>query len=360
MNSRAAQLERESHPTAELVVQAFLVSTRRFILLSGLGLVLTAAQAGGAHRIISRLIFTGMCDASAGAAIGSNLLAVANDEDNVLRVYRCDQGGPPVEQLNVTPFLGVAGKSSETDLEGACWLGDKIYWIGSHSQNREGKFRPARHVFFATRVEFSAAGASLVPVGSCYHTLLLDLMEDPRLDDCHLGTASTLAPKSAGALNIEALCPTPDGHLLIGFRNPIPKGRALIVPLLNPEEVISGQRARLGDPVRLDLGGLGIRDMGLRNDLYYILAGPFDHEKTFRLYTWKGGNKKTKPLKDLEFPKHFTPEALVFYPGREDFQVLSDDGTLKIQGLDCKRAPVEQRSFHAMWITQAPARKSPP
>ena len=301
-----------------------------------------------------------MCDASGGAAIGTNLVAVADDEDSVLRLYRCDQGGPPVRMVDVSPFLGAEGKFPETDLEGACWLGDKIFWIGSHSQNREGKFRPNRRVFFATRVESSAAGPTLVPAGSCYHGLLFDLLDDPRLEAYELGIASTRAPKSAGALNIEGLCATPEGHLLIGFRNPIPKGRALVVPMLNPEEVIGGRPARFGDPILLDLGGMGIRDMGRRDDLYYILAGPFDHEKVFRLYTWKGVGKKPKPVKDLNFPKHFTPEALVFYPGREDFLVLSDDGTLKIQGIDCKRAPVEQRSFHAMWISRAPLPKPNP
>ncbi len=333
------------------------MSTGGFIVWSSLALVLAAGPAQGAHRIESRLVYTGMCDASAGAAIGTNLLAVANDEDNVLRLYRADQGGPPVQTLDVSPFLGLTGKFPETDLEGASWLGDKIFWIGSHSQSREGKFRPNRHVLFATRVESGPTGANLVPAGSCYHDLLFDLMEDPRLIKYDLGTAATRVPKAPGALNIEALCATPEGHLLIGFRNPILKGRALIVPLLNPEEVISGQRAQLGDPILLDLGGLGIRDLGRRDRLYYILAGPFDHEKVFRLYTWKGVGKRPKQVKDLKFPKHFTAEALVFYPGREDFLVLSDDGTLKLDGIDCKRAPPEQRRFHAMWISQAPLRK---
>jgi hypothetical protein len=317
----------------------------------GLWLLLAASSAFGEHAIRERLIYTGMCDASGGVAIGTNLLAVANDEDNVLRIYRADVGGPPVQLFDVSLFLGAVGKFPETDLEGATWLGDKIFWIGSHSRNRDGKYRSHRHVFFATRAEPSAGGVRLEPAGLCYHDLLFDLAGDPGLQPFDLMAASQRQPKAAGALNIEGLCPTPDGHLLLGFRNPIPKGRALLVPLLNPEEVVlKGQRARLGDPILLDLDGLGVRDLGLWHERYYILAGPYDHEKKFRLYTWEGGDKKPKPVNDLDFPKHFTPEALVFYPGREDFQILSDDGTLKIQGLDCKHAPVEERRFHAMWV----------
>ena len=48
-------------------------------------------------------------------------------------------------------------------------------------------------------------------------------------------------------MNIEGLCPTPEGELLIGFRNPIPGERALIVPLKNPGELIEGKPARFGD-----------------------------------------------------------------------------------------------------------------
>ncbi|MBI5384321.1 MAG: DUF3616 domain-containing protein [Verrucomicrobia bacterium] len=318
------------------------------LFIAGCCLASVPARAG--HKLVADLTFAGMCDASAGVTLGSNLIAVANDEDNLLRVYRAEEGGAPIQNMDVSRFVAAAGKSPETDLEGAAWLGDRIYWIGSHSRNREGKYREPRHVFFATKVEPAASGPRLVLAGACYRDLLLDLVSDARLQPFGLLAASTRPPKTRDALNIEGLSATPDGHLLLGFRNPIPKGRALLVPLLNPAEVVAGRRARLGDPVLLDLGGLGVRDLGLWSDRNYILAGPWDSEKKFRLFTWKGGGDKPKKVTDLDFPKHFTPEALVFHPGREEFQILSDDGTLKIQGLDCKRSPPEQRRFRGMWV----------
>ena len=43
-------------------------------------------------------------------------------------------------------------KEPEADLEGATRIGDDIYWITSHGQNKNGKNRPSRHRLFATAV----------------------------------------------------------------------------------------------------------------------------------------------------------------------------------------------------------------
>ena len=79
-----------------------------------------------------------------------------------------------------------------------------------------------------------------------------------------------------GALNIESLAADGD-KLWIGFRNPKNKAKeALLVPLLNPTEAIKvSARAKLGDPVSLKLGGLGVRDMVAWNDAFLIIAGDF-------------------------------------------------------------------------------------
>src|ERR1041384_1457792 len=44
----------------------------------------------------SELTFTGMCDASGAVPLDDHLFAVADDEDNVLRVYDADRGGSPL------------------------------------------------------------------------------------------------------------------------------------------------------------------------------------------------------------------------------------------------------------------------
>jgi hypothetical protein len=127
--------------------------------------------------------------------------------------------------------------------------------------------------------------------------------------------------------------------LLIGFRNPlaggteqhgrIVGGKALLVTLLNPLEVIEGKGARFGDPTELDLGGYGIRSIESRTkDEYLIVAGPY-HEndaaprEQSRLYRWSGNTPAPIDIK-LD---GLNVEAAFFYPNAtQQVQLLSDDG----------------------------------
>lgn len=319
--------------------------------IGGLVFTLCTLHLEAEWKVLPPTTHVGMCDASGAAAVGPNLFAVADDEDNRLRVYRSDTDGPPQRIVDLTAFLKLTGKFPETDLEGAAWLGDKIFWIGSHGRNRDGKDRPNRRCFFATSVQQTNQDVRLTPVGICYKKLLKDLTKSKNLKAFHLDAAATRPPKSRDALNIEGLCAGPHGSLLIGFRNPIPHGFALIVPLLNPNEVIFGKTAQLGMPMMLNLDGLGVRDMARWQDKYLILAGAYDTEKLFRLYVWAGGLDQPQAIPGLDF-KGLTPEALVVYPNSAAFQVLSDDGTLKRDDSECKHLPdPAQRRFQAVWIT---------
>src|SRR5207247_2531869 len=141
--------------------------------------------------------------------------------------------------------------------------------------------------------------------------LLDDLAGDPKLKRFNLAAASRLEPKARGALNIEGLSATPDGHLLIGFRNPIPGGKALLVPMLNPDAVIHGQAAKFSEPILLDLGGLGIRDMAYWDGQYTIIAGPSAGKRQSRLYEWLGGTTTPRRVKHTDL-KGLNPEATTF------------------------------------------------
>src|ERR1043166_6014129 len=59
----------------------------------------------------------GCCDASAGVAVSSNLFLMANDEDNLLRVYRRDKPGPPVQAFQTGQFLHVDPRKPESRSE---------------------------------------------------------------------------------------------------------------------------------------------------------------------------------------------------------------------------------------------------
>jgi hypothetical protein len=86
-------------------------------------------------------------------------------------------------------------------------------------------------------------------------------------------------------------------------------------------------------------------------DRYLIIAGPFDGKGHFHLYDWDGRATEPRKIPATHF-RDMSPEALVVYPDAppNEFQILSDDGTRKIAGEDCKkiRDPAHQ-SFRSFW-----------
>ena len=319
------------------------------LLIAGLALPATAQV-----QVSTPIIYSGMCDASAAVALTDKLFAVASDEGSVLRVYPRDRGGAPLQSIDLSAFLDLDPRKPESDLEGAARVGDRAYWITSHARNKSGKERRSRDRFFAVQIVTNAQRMELKILGKPYEHLLDDLVRDPKLKPFNLAAASKLEPKARGALNIEGLSATADGRLLIGFRNPIPGGKALLVPLLNPDAVIHGQAAKFGEPILLDLGGLGIRDMAYWNGQYAIIAGPYDGKGQSHLYQWLGGASKPRLVKHTHL-KGLNPEDIIFYPdtGGEQFQLLSDDGKKLVNGKPCKELADPNQHFRSVWISKA-------
>jgi hypothetical protein len=61
--------------------------------------------------MLKELIFIGMCDASGASALSDALFAVANDEDNILRVYDADKGGGAIAEYDVSRSLNLPVKT---------------------------------------------------------------------------------------------------------------------------------------------------------------------------------------------------------------------------------------------------------
>src|SRR5688572_1390611 len=101
------------------------------------------------------IYFQGMCDASAAVALDTEFFAVANDEDNPIRVFAAQKGGPSVQNFDFSSQLRVDPKKPEMDIEGASWLRNKIFWISSHGRNKDGEYRPNRQFLFATSLDKS-------------------------------------------------------------------------------------------------------------------------------------------------------------------------------------------------------------
>jgi hypothetical protein len=323
---------------------------RRFCFVWACLLVLFSS-ASGQETSTKRTRFTGICDASAAVRIKEDLVAIADDEDNSMRVYSVVQGGKPVFVRNLSGFLAADPQSPEADIEAGARIGVRIYWITSHGRNSTGKYRRNRGQFFATLIEETDGAVSLEPLGTPYRQLLGDMYTNPMLASLNLETAALRPPKDPGAVNIEGLAATPEGHLLIGFRNPIPKGRAVLIPLLNPAELLVSKPARFGAPILLDLGGLGIRSIAAVANGYVIIAGNFDGGGKPHLYHWIGVGQEPVLVKGID-RAGLNLEAVTEFGGSADALGLfmtSDDGTKQVGGRPCKTLKdPDQKSFRGI------------
>ncbi len=166
-----------------------------------------------------------------------------------------------------------------------------------------------------------------------------------------LARAAQRAAEAEGGFNIEGLAATPEGTLLIGLRNPLRQGLALLVPLLNAGELIEGARARFGNPVEIDLGQRGIRSIERVGESYLIAAGPPADEGTFALFRWSGRAGEAAAMITGIDLGDLRPEALFAIPGSKSVQVLSDDGGIKVGGVECKKLPAGRQTFRSLTIT---------
>jgi hypothetical protein len=301
-------------------------------------------------------VHQGVCDASGAVFVrpdGTQFL-VANDEDQGvthLRLYDAGTDGPPLaEHLLDNGKLQPDAASPEIDLEASAWLGSRIFWIGSHSRSKKGKPRPSRHRLFATALRKGKPEIS----GAPYTGLLEDLA---KLLDFNLDPAR---PPKDGGVSIEGLSATEHaGELLIGFRSPLArKGRALVIPLQNADDVVDrGAAAKFGDPICLDLGGLGIRSMDYwpERHTYLLIAGPVGGEPgQYCVMRWSGPLSSRPEVLDLfQFgdltPEGAAPEALMIHRRSETVYVLFDEGNRADGGVKCKDS--ENKSFRSLSLT---------
>jgi hypothetical protein len=300
--------------------------------------------------------YNGSSDASAAAAVDNRYFIVGDDEHDILRMYSIDGPPDPVFSLDITSFLIAAPEHPEADIEAAARLGPRIYWITSHGRNKDGQIRPSRYRFFATEVQKSGATDDpnrpprIIPVGKICATLVSDMLASSQLNHLKLRNVTRLdeslskkeqvllAPKEKG-LNIEGLAVGPDGRSLwIALRNPLYQDasiirRAIVIPLLNPSEVVEeGKPARFGEVILLDLGERGIRSIDYMENQkeYWIVAGSAGSrsQADFSVFRYRHEDKKLTTIK-VDFPKEFTPEGLFAFPGQKTVCFISDDGAIE-------------------------------
>lgn len=319
------------------------------------------------------MTFRGICNASAGVALTDDLFVVADDEDKVVnknrelktlpfRVYSLSQPGMPklIGELPGSDINPVIKKnvSGELDLEASAALDGVVFWIGSHSVGSGREQAPNRQRLFAVRFRLEGQQLIVNRVGSTYKTLLGDLEKDPNYGQFKLLDAAVRDSKTQDGLSIEGMTALPGGALAIGFRSPVPDGKALVATLLNPMQVIAGQPARFDKPIRLDLGGQGIRSMDTVDRSILIVGGPagapvMNSMRTgsvppHRLYRWSGDTSaKPEPLFQPDLSALFV-EAV--FPVGNKLLLLSDDGKMQLPEGTCQDLSKEQQRFRAVMV----------
>lgn len=298
---------------------------KTLLLLAGF----VASDAGAAE-------YKGFCEASAGAFVDSTHFAVASDETNKLRIYERGKPEPIGSAVDMEAFTSF----DKSDLEAAARIGDRIYWMSSHSFNKEGEDRPKRKVFFATKIVQANGKPTLESVGQPVKSLR--------------DTLARAAGVKPDEMNIEALTATPDGGLLIGLRAPLRNGEALAIPFKNPRAMVDDPTATpdFSAAVRVKLGGRGFRSMetvGSGTPQYLIVAGPVsDSAEGFALFRWSGPGTDPVKVEGVDLAG-ITPEAAMSVPGQNLLQLLSDDGGRE----NCKKedGDLSKRRFRSIDVT---------
>ncbi|WP_016952608.1 ExeM/NucH family extracellular endonuclease [Anabaena sp. PCC 7108] len=315
-----------------------------------------ASEAGTSN---SRFL-TGTSDASTAIAIDANYTLVADDENQVLRLYDRTNSGLPVAGFDFTSSLGLTdlsgGVPREVDIEASTRVGNRIFWMGSQSNSDSGSFRPNRDRIFATDISGTGANTTLSYAGR-YDFLKEDIIAWD-VNNLHgkganyyglaASAATGIGSKQSDGYNIEGLEMAPDNSTAyIAFRAPqeptAGRTKALIVPVTNFTSLLSPTggtqgTATFGAPIELDLGGRGIREIRKNAaNQYIIIAGAAGDAgaapNDFRLYTWTGNaadapTLRTADLTALNAGGSF--ESIVEVPnGLTDttqIQILVDNG----------------------------------
>ncbi len=289
---------------------------------------------------------TGISDASDAIELDNQYYLSADDEINVVNVYSRTSSGLPLVSYNFGSFLNLPDPAKpEIDTEAGARSPknmDKVYWIGSMSNGKAPyDNKPNRDRLVATSITGTGANTSISFAG--YAAIRSSLLS---WGDAHgyNFTASAQAgvdSKSVSGFASEGMVFGPDSTTLwIGLRAPLVptanRTKAVIAPILNFETWFNGGNQTVnptyGNPVELNLGGRGIRDIiRLKNGSYIIVAGNSSGDPiTSAIYKWSGNNNENPVLVSTAGNNILNMEGVMEVqdpnPSKTKLQIISDGG----------------------------------
>lgn len=275
--------------------------------------------------------FSKIYEPSGAAALEEGRVLLVEDESSQsLQLIQVNSNGS-VDELGQPKMSQKATrifKNKVRDLEGATSNGEEsIYLITSHTTNKSHKHKAPREQI--VRLEYLNGKVDHVRL---YHGLL-DAMKKlhPQFAEA-LSTEKKVSRKKE--INIEALVwNREEKSLLIGLRSPLIEGKAVVVPLQNPDAIFDNEEeAKLKKPILLDLEGDGIRGMSWdeKKQGYWIIAGDIGKRKEgFTLWFWdKQHNRLTinEEVTNLGFA-----EGIINVKNR-GMLIVKDDGSAETHG----------------------------
>ncbi len=348
---------------------------------------LSFPYAASAQGRLGGKFHTGVSDASSAIAIDANLMLIGDDENQTIRLFNRHNSGASVSGFDFNLWLGLtdlypSGQPKEVDLEGSTRVGNRIYWLGSHSHSVFAENRTNRARIFAADLSGSGTNSALAFAGR-YDFLKVDLIVWDSSNG-HGRGSNYYGLAGSGAVGIDAKAPDGSGFNLEGltmapgststaylaFRAPlIPatnRAKALLVPVTNFNVVAVSAggpgTARFGPPIELNLGGRGVRSIEGSGTNYLIVAGPpglatgvTPHD--FKLFTWSGqpGEAAKERAADLS---GLNPEGIVELPAgpwsaTNQFQLISDNGIKVYYGDDVQAKFLSEpkfKKFRSDWV----------
>ncbi|MFM1769612.1 MAG: hypothetical protein RJA22_2141 [Verrucomicrobiota bacterium] len=322
---------------------------------------------------------TGVADASTAIPVSPDWSLIADDENQNIRLFSRRQSGASVRTIRLSSALDLIdlygdGSPKEVDIEGSFRVGNRIFWLGSHSHSMDLLERTNRARVFATDLAGEGTGVNLGVVAH-YDFLKVDLLAWDAANrhgrgSNYYGLVASASvgrdpkePDGAG-FNLEGLCQSPDGAgaAYLGFRAPlVPPGnrtRALIIPVLNYSTLATRSgpagSAVFGTPIELPLGRRGIRSIEGSGTNYLIVAGPpgggtnLPAPANFRLFTWTGRAADTPRERDTDL-SGLSPEAIDGLPplpwtNNTPVNLVSDNGATDFynDGQQAKHLPIRE------------------
>jgi len=330
---------------------------------------------------------TGASDGSTGYAIDARWLLIGDDENQTIRMYSRSNSGPPIAMFDMNPFLGLTdlyadGTPKEVDIEASTHVGNRIYWMGSHSHSGDFQIRTNRARVFTTDITGTGTNSRLTYVGR-YDYLKADMVNwdahgEHGKGDFYYGLLDSSQPgvdpkaTNGSGFNIEglAMAPFDTNTAYIGMRAPLvpPTNRihALIMTVTNFAALATSTgppgSAAFGAPIELNLGGRGIRSIEGTGTNYLIVAGPPGPASgippsDFKLFTWTG-RPADPPLQRSTDLTGLNPEGIVDLPrlpwtSNSVVQLISDNGAVDFynDGQEAKHLSIaEFKKCRTDWV----------